>query len=88
MARIDRRLREEGKSRLCSWDGVGARALWYAWAIAVPVGKANPANDPFVDVMTVRQMATRADRVRAMALMIFGYSFLISVLIGALLGYY
>jgi len=81
MARIERRLRAEGKPRLCSWDGVGARALWYAWAIALPIGIANPENDPLIDVLTVRRMATRADWWRAVAFMTSSNFFLFVTLV-------
>lgn len=88
MARMERQLREEGKPRLCPWDGVGARALWYAWAIAVPVGKANPENDPFIDVPTVRRLATRADWIRAAVFTVSANVFAFLVITGWILDYY
>lgn len=81
MARIERKIMAEGHPRPCPWDGPGARTLWYAWAITVPVGRLNPANDPLIDVPLVLRHATRADRMRGWALMVSGYSMLAVILI-------
>lgn len=65
MARIERELKTEGIRRPCPWDGPGARIVWYAWAIAIPVGRFNKLDDPFIDVPLVRERATRQDKVIA-----------------------
>ena len=83
MARIERRMREDGLPRPAQWDGVGYRALWYASAIAFPVGIFNLPNDPLFDVLTVRKYATPRDRIMGWAVMINGLLFVIIVFLGA-----
>ena len=82
MARIERQMKKDGLTRQSSWDGVGLRVLWYASAIAFPVGIFNQANDPLIDVPTVRRYSTRFDRYLGWALMISGLIFLAIVLLG------
>lgn len=65
MARIEKTLKADGKPRPCPWDGPGARIVWYAWAIALPIGRWNPLDDPFIDVELVRQYANDFDRALA-----------------------
>ncbi|MEJ2682161.1 MAG: hypothetical protein P8176_11525 [Gammaproteobacteria bacterium] len=79
-------MKADGLPRPCSWDGVGARAIWMAWVIALPIGPFNVINDPSIDVPTVRKYATSRDKIRAVALMVSGYSFLFVVLAGVALG--
>jgi len=79
MARIERRLTVEGHPRPCPWDGTGARTLWYAYAITLPVGRWNRLDDPFIEVSAVRRYSTRADRVRGSVLMISGYCLLMLI---------
>jgi len=57
MARIEKDIQNDGLPRPASWDGTGARALWYCYAIALPVGIFNLPNDPFFDSTTVRRYA-------------------------------
>jgi len=82
MARIERQMKRDRVTRQPSWDGVGLRVLWYASAIAFPVGIFNQANDPLIDVPTVRSYSTRFDRYLGWALMISGLIFLAIVLLG------
>lgn len=84
MARIERRMQKEGLPCPSSWDGLGLRVLWYASAIAFPVGAFNRANDPFIDVLTVRRYSTRFDRILGSVLMVSGFLFLIVGLLGGL----
>lgn len=65
MTGIERRLEDSGIARPCPWDGIGYRALWYAWAISVPIGTFNPRNDPSIDVPVVREFSTSFDRTLA-----------------------
>lgn len=83
MARIEREMCRDGLPRSSRWDGIGARVVWYAWAIVLPVGIANPADDPLIDVLTVRRYATRLDWLLGIAFLISGHLFLIPVLLGA-----
>jgi|SRR5690625_691398 len=72
MARIERDLKADGYPRPAPWDGVGGRALWYAWAIALPLGPWNPEDDPLINVKLVRRYANRSDKLRAWALFVSG----------------
>lgn len=69
MARIEKAIKRDGKPRPCPWDGPGARIVWYAWALAFPVGRLNPLDDPFIDVQLVRRYSNHIDRVAATAMM-------------------
>lgn len=73
MARIERAILADGHPRPCPWDGPGVRTLWYARAIAFPVGRRNPVDDRLIDVPLVRRYATRADRIRSWFLMVSGF---------------
>lgn len=82
MARIERDLKADGYPRPAPWDGVGGRAVWYAWAIALPVGPWNLPNDPMINVKLVRRYANRSDKVRAWALFISGNLLVLAVIVG------
>lgn len=89
MARIEREMKRDGLTRPSAWDGVGYRALWYAYAIVLPVGDWNRRDDPFIDVPTVRSYAKPFDRKLGLLFMISGFLFLFLVLLGGpVLGYY
>ncbi|MEJ2743983.1 MAG: hypothetical protein P8176_16310 [Gammaproteobacteria bacterium] len=82
MTRIEQAMKTDGLPRPCSWDGVGARAIWMAWVIALPIGPFNVINDPSIDVPTVRKYANSKDKKRAIMLMVSGYSFVFIGLVG------
>lgn len=82
VARIERELRQEGRSRPSSWDSTGLRLFWYASAIVLPVGFMNEKHQPFVDVELVRAHAGSADRVRGWAVELTGLFMLIVVVWG------
>lgn len=84
MARIEREMKKDGLERPCPWDGVGYRAIWYAYAIVLPVGKLNPSNDPTIDVPTVRRYATSFDRKLGLFFMVAGYLFVVVGLVGGI----
>src|SRR5690554_2008907 len=75
MGRIERQIKADGLPRPCPWDGPGARIMWYAYAIALPVGRLNRVDDPFINVPLVRSYATRGDAVRGWMLIISGMLF-------------
>ena len=83
MARIEREIEKDSLCRPGSWDGIGARALWYAHAVVLPLGKWNRPDDPFFDVLTARRYAQPIDRKLGLALMISGYSFCVLGLMGS-----
>lgn len=85
MARIERQMQKDGLVRPASWDGVGLRALWYASAIAFPVGIFNRAEDPLIDVPTVRRYSTSFDRVLGWILMVSGFLLVAMTLSGVFL---
>lgn len=82
MARIERQIMTDGFPRPCPWDGPGARILWYAHAIAVPVGRFNRVDDPLIDTTLVRRYATRADVIRGWVVLVFSYLYLAVVIVG------
>jgi len=82
MAAIEKKVKRDGLPRPCSWDGPGARIVWYAYAIGFPLGRFNRIDDPMIDVGLVRKYATPADRVRAIVLLTSGNLFLLMLLIG------
>lgn len=88
MARIEREMRADGLPRPCPWDGVGGRAIWYAWAIALPIGPWNRLNDPLIDVPRVRQYASRRDVILGRWLMGSGYTFVVIGVAGWFLDFY
>lgn len=70
MARIEKAIKKDRKPRACPWDGPGARIVWYAWAIALPISRWNPLDDPFIDVALVRRYANNFDRITAKLMML------------------
>lgn len=85
MARIERAIRNDGKERPCPWDGPGARIVWYAWAIALPIGRFNPLDDPFIEVQLVRDYSNHTDRIAAIMMMISTGLAVLMTLVGSLL---
>ena len=79
MARIEREMKRDGLPRSSRWDGVGLRVLWYLYAIVLPVGDWNRADDPMIDVLTVRRYATRFDWILGMIFFVSGNSWVILV---------
>jgi hypothetical protein len=84
MGRIERKMKMDGLPRPCPWDGPGARIIWYAYAIGLPVGRFNSERDPFIDVPLVRRYARPTDKVLAVALLVSGNGLLLAILIGIL----
>lgn len=82
MARIERDLKREGLERPCPWDGPGARIVWYAWAIAVPVGKLNRSDDPLINVPLVRDRAKGLDKVLAFVMLVSSALMIFLILVG------
>lgn len=72
MSRIEREIKAEGLPRPCPWDGPGARILWYAYAIAIPIGRFNRADDPTINAPLVRSYTKPADKFWGWALIVFG----------------
>lgn len=72
MARIEKDMRDDGLTRPCPWDGVGGRAVWYAFAIGLPISAFNPRHDPLIDVPLVRQYAKPIDRTLGLMLVVSG----------------
>ncbi|WP_097459076.1 hypothetical protein [Mangrovitalea sediminis] len=85
MARIEREMHRDGLSRPSPWDAMGARVLWYATAIAFNSPRLHRADEPFIDVATVRRYAKPFDRMLGLVFLISGYSFLVVGLVGGLL---
>lgn len=82
MARIERELKKEGIPRPCPWDGPGARIVWYAWAIAVPVGRFNKLDDPMIDVGLVRERSTAPDKLLAATMLTSAATLVLLTLVG------
>ncbi|WP_111641394.1 hypothetical protein [Marinimicrobium alkaliphilum] len=82
MARIERQIAQDGYPRPCPWDGPGGRALWYAYAVGLPIGLFNDENDPFINVPLVRRYATPADKIRGFVMVVSGNIFVVVAVIG------
>src|SRR5690625_829144 len=82
MARIEKDLMADGQSRPAPWDRSGGRVIWYAYAIALPLGPWNPEDDPLINVKLVRHYANRSDKVRAWALCVLVNLLLVVIVIG------
>ncbi len=85
MARIEREMRQDGLSRPSPWDAMGLRVLWYATAIASNNPRLHRADEPFIDVSTVRSYAKPIDKKLGLVFLIAGYSFSVVAVIGGLL---
>lgn len=70
MSRIEESIMAEGKPRPCSWDGVGARIIWYAYTVSLPASWFNDIDDRQLSASDIKRYTTRADRIRGWALMI------------------
>lgn len=81
MARIEREIIKDGLPRPSSWDGIGARTVSYAYAIALPVSRANRPDNPLIDVLLVRRYATRRDILLGRAFLVCGNIWITIVLI-------
>lgn len=70
VTRIEKAIKQDGLPRPCQWDGPGARILWYAYAISLPIGRFNQIDDPLIDVALVRRYAKPADKIWGLILII------------------
>ena len=70
MSKIEKSIMSEGKPRPCSWDGMGARVAWYAYTVALPASFFNEIDNRQLNTADVKRYTTRADRIRAWALMV------------------
>lgn len=69
MARIERRIQEDGHVRPAAWDGLGLRVLMYANAIIWPLSR-NTGNALYHHIPAIKQYATTLDRVLGTVLMV------------------
>ena len=72
--RMEKRIMEEGKARPCLWDGLGGRAFWYSWTIALPARVFNSEDDSFLNTADVKRYTTLWDYVLAWVLMVSSYT--------------
>ncbi|TDT37726.1 hypothetical protein DES49_2685 [Halospina denitrificans] len=84
MVRIEKEIAHDGMQRPCPWDGVGGRAVWYAFAIGLPISSFNPTADPLINVPLVRRYAKPIDRTLGLLLVISGGVSVVLILMGAL----
>lgn len=84
MARIEKDIKRDGLTRPASWDGTGARALWYSHAIVFPLSKWNLPNDPFFDVMTARRYSKPLDKTLGITFIVSSYSTILLTLVCAI----
>jgi len=82
MARIEADMKKDGLPRPASWDGMGARAVWYCHAIVLPLGVFNALDNPLFDVKNARLYAKPIDKVLGLAMMISSTSFIVIGLVG------
>ena len=81
VAKIDKRMAEDGLAKECPIDIFGTRALFISDALALTYTSINTEKYPFVDVRLINEYSTDFDRRLALVLSIFQYSFLIYLLI-------
>ena len=78
MSYIEREMKKEGKE-LPKWDGMGARAVSYAMAIALPAGVLK--NYILVDVATAKRLSRLSDRKLAVWYLAAGFVFTAIILV-------
>lgn len=71
MARIEKKIKDDGAPGSFAWDGVGGRIVFYALAIVLPEKIALRINK-LIDVELVRKYATRKDWVLGICFLIAG----------------
>jgi hypothetical protein len=81
VAKIDKRMAEDGLAMECPIDIFGTRALFISDALALSYTSINTEKYPFVDVRLINKYSTDFDRRLALILSLFQYSFLIYLLI-------
>ncbi|MEQ3633155.1 MULTISPECIES: hypothetical protein [Thalassolituus] len=81
VAKIDKRMAEDGLAKECPIDIFGTRALFISDALALSYISINTKKYPFVNVKLINEYATEFDRRLALVLSIFQYSFLMYILI-------
>jgi hypothetical protein len=84
--RIDKRMAEDGRDRVCPVDIMGLRVIMIATAILIPVG--NPFNHehkPLIDVQAVRPYSTKIDRAIGLILFLSFNLFIATGVVGSFL---
>lgn len=84
--RIEKGIKQEGKPRPCRWDGIGGRAFWYCWTLALPANFFNEVDDILLDTNDLKRYANQADCVLAWGLLVCSLVFLICVLLDWIFG--
>ncbi|CAM3886544.1 hypothetical protein [Rheinheimera salexigens] len=82
---IEKKMRANNKDKISKWDGPGWRAIWYAWAIFLPICKINDSRDPLLDPVEVKKHVSRKDWLLAAWFFISIYGMVISGLIASYL---
>lgn len=83
MARIEKEIQKDGLPRPASWDGLGARAVWYSCAIVIPLGTWNGPSNSFFDVTKARKYAKPIDKTLGLAMLISAFSFVFIAVFGS-----
>lgn len=82
--KIDKRMAEDGRDRVCPVDIMGLRVIMIATAISIPVG--NPFNhkhNPLIDVEAVRPYSTKSDRITGLILFLSFNLFIVTGVMGS-----
>jgi len=85
MSRIEKAIQKDGFPRPCGWDGTGARTLWFAYAISLPIGNINRVDDPSINVPLVRRYSTIGDKILGWILIVSCSSFGLLCIVGWLI---
>lgn len=78
--RIEKHIKAEGKTRPCLWDGIGGRAFWYCWTVALPASFFNERDDLLLNTADVKRYVRSVDRYLAWVLLVSSLIMLLCVL--------
>ncbi len=62
MSRIEKKIVEDGFSSAANWDGIGARAILYAYAIILPNKYAQRIENKLLNSVSIKGYANSTDR--------------------------
>lgn len=79
--RIEKCILETGHPRPCPWDGLGLRAMWYAWAIGLPSKSSSDFERWMLDPKDLAPYTKPFDKLLANILLVSSYTLLACIII-------
>lgn len=79
--RIEKHIQAEGKTRPYPWDGIGGRAFWYCWTVALPASFFNERDDLLLNTSDIKRYVRPINRYLGWILLVSSLLMVLCVLV-------